>query len=655
MFLQSMQSALFSKIDKNHFAANSRDDSHDSDSLLGPHTTFLDDDCLNHVPLTDFFTSATNSTETMTDQSQAIGLTDALGDFDAPLLDAAFDFSLDTDLPPILEPYGDGTLAVSPLSLSQQPNSSYQMCVPTKSHTDTTQQIISSIGKNGIDENVAPSAGLKRPRTRGSSWLEQEKNIFFAMFKVKWLPAFEGKSMPSLCTLLLQRFDAISTKIRTKSVMEVRNFYTSVMQNVMKLLKNVEHDIDLSNPDQVRIAVWCWGKLMTDKTNVKEFESHGSESSTEKTNLANLLLQSIIRSRRQMLKAKSESKYTPATGSTSISAWVARSNLSLSFARSSIFNQELQVHHPMVRKKSKQKLDSLAVTENGKEVLSVVQQFGRDLPEKKVTLKRKRTAVGECFSFAKKTCCVSSPLFKKDLSQSRKEKGVAFRTTQLPRKKFYIKMRMIPRDKQTKADVMFCGGRPKVELKLSSTKKISQITAHMSNKWAKVQSLVPKGSVLCFYKKNGLEKWSMDDSNVTCFDVWKLCGKQSNGENVVEVSYMWQLPSTKCEDDKNQRLMPLQAPPGLFDKLPPPANTDFNSVIERRIAKLSTACGLEEQSEQVVFDPSIPEQNEKEEAALEAMISDCADKDNRKNYSPITGCLRRRIKPELVLKEEFNI
>ncbi|KUF92108.1 Threonylcarbamoyl-AMP synthase [Phytophthora nicotianae] len=404
----------------------------------------------------------------------------------------------------------------------------------------------------------------KRPRTRSSSWQDQEQNTFFTMFKVKWPPTPEGEPVPPFSSLLLQRFDAISTKVRTKSVMEVRQFYTTVMQNISELLKVVENDIDLTNPDQVRIAVWCWSKLMADKRHSEKFYSLDSEPATVKTNLATLLLQSIIRSRRQMLKAKSDSSNAPAPGLTSISAWVSRSNLSSFFAKG---NAQLQRYQS--------------------------------------------------------------------------------------RKKIYIKMRMVPRDKQTKADVVHCGCRPKVELKLSSTKKISEITAHMSKKWAKVRSLVPKGAMLCFFQKNGTERWSKDDSNVTCFDMWKQCGKQTNGENVVEVSYLWKVPEQV--DDENvqvQELMPLLAPPGLFEQ---EVSTVKQSNDESETTQLSPARGLQEFGEKVAFDRSIADEAKEEAAALEALMSDSGDEGLGEEYSPNTGRLRRRIKPQLVSTEEFNI
>lgn len=125
----------------------------------------------------------------------------------------------------------------------------------------TPRQVSRTVGH----VETAQVAIMKRPRTRGPSWQESEQNTFFTMFKVKWPPTPEGKQAPAFSSMLLERFDAISTKVRTKSVMEVRQFYTAVMQNIAEMLEVVENDIDLNNPDQVRIAVWCWRKLVADE------------------------------------------------------------------------------------------------------------------------------------------------------------------------------------------------------------------------------------------------------------------------------------------------------------------------------------------------------------------------------------------------------
>jgi hypothetical protein len=406
------------------------------------------------------------------------------------------------------------------------------------------------------------------------------------------------------------------------------------------------------------------------------FESLDAEPSTAKTNLANMLLQSIIRSRRQMLKSKADNP--PAPGLTSISAWVSRSNLSAFFARGSApapATSARQIHHPMVRKKhpTSQAQEALmppatspSVTESAPKVLSVptVLQPNGTSPGG-VSLKRKRSASASRSPAAKKSrraeaedATFTSPPPTGKRSRSRSRNGVAFHTPQQSRKKIYIKMRMVPRDKQTKGDVVRCGCRPKVELKLSSTKKVSEITAHMSKKWSKVRSLLPKGAVLCFFQKNGADKWSKEDANVTCFDIWKHCGKQTNGENVVEVSYRWEAPegATGPANDEAQDLVPLRAPPGLFEQEVSAATKQLlSSGDESEPLLLSPARGLQEFGQKVAFDRSIAAEAKEDASALAALISDSGDEDLGEEFSPTTGRLRRRIKPVLVSKEEFNI
>ncbi|KAG2822245.1 hypothetical protein PC116_g14419 [Phytophthora cactorum] len=655
--------------DSHHFSANLSHDSFDSESLSGLHTTWLDDEQLNNLPIMDVFTDVStpraqdsgadslNTTEKTTGHPPAADsvFNVALGDHDAQLLDAALDFPFDTELSPILEPFADATMAVSPLKMqrrqskSPRPRSSSLRRAPTVTTPRQVSRLETTIMTN---EETAPLAVTKRPRTRSSSWQEQEQNTFFTMFKMKWPPTPEGEPVPPFTSLLLQRFDSISTKVRTKSVMEVRQFYTTVMQHISELLAVVENDINLTNPDQVRIAVWCWSKLMADKKHSEEFHSLDSEPATVKTNLANLLLQSIIRSRRQMLKAKSDSSTSTQTpGLTSISAWVSRSNLSSFFAKGNVPVTEassVQIHHPMVLSTVQPNCESpRGVTLNRKRSAST------DRSPSVGSAKKTRRADVETISF-------TSPTPTDKRSRSRTRNGVAFHTPQQSRKKIYIKMRMVPRDKQTKAAVVRCGCRPKVELKLSSTKKISEITAHMSKKWAKVRSLVPKGAVLCFFQKNGAEKWSKDDSNVTCFDIWKHCGKQTNDENVVEVSYLWKVPGkTDPADDENvhvQELMPLLAPPGLFDQeVSTAVKQALSSGDESETVELSPARGLQEFGQKVAFDRSITDEAKEEAAALEALMSDSGDEGLGEEYSPTTGRLRRRIKPVLVSKEEFNI
>ncbi|CAH0517853.1 unnamed protein product [Peronospora belbahrii] len=616
-------------MEDSQYVAMERQSPH-SDSLSGLHTAWMDDEQLNSLVIMDVYSDALSPRASM--------LSTEFGDYDSHLLDAALDLPMDTELSPILESFAETAVAMNP---------------------------------------------IKRPRTRSSLWQEQEQSTFYALFKVKWPPIPEGKPLPPFSSLLLQRFDVISTKIRTKSVMEVRQFYTTVMQNIYEMLAVVDNDVDLTNPDQVRIAVWCWSKLMADKKHREQFQSFSSKPASAKVKLANVLLQSIIRSRRQMLKAKSEkstlSSNALAPGLTSISAWVSRSNLSSFFSKKDVPCLEVstaKIHHPMVRKKhfalhrevaEASSASAVSVYENAKKVLSLpALQHIRGESPRGATLKRTRSVFQDrCLSVKSRrpeigAASLSSPPQMKKSSRLCTRNGAVFHTPQhSSRRKVCIKMRMVPRDKRTKIDLVRCGCRPKVELKLSSTKKISEITEHMSRKWAKVRPLLPKEAVLCFFQKSGTYKWSKEGSNVTCFDIWKLSGKQINGEKVVDVSYVWLVPEkmsifTDNEYVQAQNSMCLPTPSGLCSKeMCSSAKQLPSSSEENEARQLLSTRDLQEISEEVAFDPSITAGTE-EAFAFEVVNSDrCPDLCEK--FSVATGRLRRRIKPVLVSKEEFNI
>ncbi|KAI9907322.1 hypothetical protein PsorP6_003833 [Peronosclerospora sorghi] len=249
----------------------------DLNSFSGLHTAWMDDEQLNNLPIVDISpndltTRAENDcvdrSITETDSVLSIGQVD----HDTQLLDEELEFSFDPELSPVLEPFVDpATVAISPLTIEQRhlKKSPKERRIVSSSlmrtQRVTTSCQASKVENNQIDGETALPAVTKRPRTRSSSWQDHEQRTFFSVFKNKWPPTPKGESEPPFSTLLLERFDVISTKIRSKSIMEVKQFHTTVMQNISKILELVDNDIDLTNPDQVRIAVWCWSKLLADK------------------------------------------------------------------------------------------------------------------------------------------------------------------------------------------------------------------------------------------------------------------------------------------------------------------------------------------------------------------------------------------------------
>ncbi|CAI5741338.1 unnamed protein product [Hyaloperonospora brassicae] len=697
-----MPTSIVAMEDSLAFASHFGPDSFESTSLLELHTAWMDNEELNQLPLymdveaDDPMPKApslstcsphTAAVEKPSEQSLVLesGLTMELDDLDTQLLDAALELSFDTELSPILEPFAATSAATSLLKKPRRRSkNAHALCQTTSSSVkqnamDAATQQVSKLESSKTRKETAVTTA--RPRTRSSSWQQHEQNTFFALFKLKWPPTRQGERAPSFSSLLLQRFDAISTKIRTKNVMEVRQFYTTVMQNIATMLRSVDNDVDLTNPDQVRIALWCWSKLIADKKYCDEFLAFDSATVLVQTNLANVLLQSIIRSRRQMLKAKSEKSTltsdAPAPGQQpSISAWVSRSNLSSYAAGADDTappSSSVQIHYPMVRKKHSASLDQVAslacassasIPQNGQEVRSLptMRQASSESAGGS-TLKRKRSVSMTCSPVIRKrrdvvkATAFTSPSPVDKRSRSRMQSEVAFHTPrQLSQKKMYMKMRMVPQDKRTKAHVVRGGYRPKVELKLSSTKRISEITAHMSKKWAKVRPWLPKEAVLCFFEKKGVGKWSKEDPDVTCFDIWKRSGKRTNDENVVDVSYVWMVPETDVGEDGYtpvHELVTLEAPPELFEvAVSATSNQGVSSSDESDIVHFYSTCGLPEFGDEV---HQIAAEGEEEALNPGALAKDSCDKDRSKKLMSTSGRSRRRIKPVLVSKEEFDI
>ena len=178
----------------------------------------------------------------------------------------------------------------------------------------------------------------------------------------------------------------------------------------------------------------------------------------------------------------------------------------------------------------------------------------------------------------------------------------------------------------------------------------------MSKKWAKVRPWLPKEAVLCFFEKEGAGKWSKEDPDVTCFDIWKRSGKRTNDENVVDVSYVWMVPETDVAEDRYthvHELVPLEAPPELFEvAVCATSNQGVSSSDESDIVHFYSTCGLPEFGDEV---HQIAAEGEEKALNPKALAKDSCDKDRSKKLMSTSSRSRRRIKPVLVSKEEFDI
>lgn len=429
-----------------------------------------------------------------------------------------------------------------------------------------------------------------------------------------------------------------------------------------------------------------------------------------KARVAHSLHQSIVRSRRQMLKAKSTELVAGSShraALTSISTWMNRSSANAFSATPSTpaINQRGDhgskdettiIHHPVVRRKNSStpiRAPSPSPSmERGSSVASPAQVLLRQFGTPKQGKKTKRSLDEEGADAA------TTPMVKKrkmpntgaepdfmsppqtalsGRAAAATNREIAFQTPQeLSRKKMYIKMRMVPMDSQTKAQVTESGCRHKVELKLSSSKRMSEVAKHMEAKWSKVRGSVADNLVLHFFQKghdfaNGLAgSWTGTDVGVTCLDIWKQCGRQVSGENVVEVSYGWMLPSPSAVSVAQRKtslkkasklarsssdlfgsepLSSLDEKADAFDTSPLSAASTPNFAHEVLLQDdlLSPGRGLQAFGEHLSFerDPS------EHEASLGGDLSDAYSDP----CSPQSGRPRRRIMPELVPHEEFDI
>lgn len=511
--------------------------------------------------------------------------------------------------------------------------------------------------------SASPSSNTRAKANAVAAWSEQEQSVFFSLFKSKWIGLDQQAGVRPqqhvLDTLLLQRFDAISKKVKTKTVNDVRLFYSSVLHKITQLLKEQENDIDLTNLDEVRIAVWCWHKLLTDPAHKDSFQAIDSAEPAVRTKLAHVLLQSIIRSRRQMLKARASTSSNSAAVSatsayTAIKPETVAPILTLqqaqnAFAAALIDARPIAmntpapvvIHHPTVRKK-KTVLHAALIPPKTNSSPSLKRKRAESIGVTPITVGR--------HADSPEVLLLSPPAVID--SGSRMNCQTPPRSA---RKKISIKMRIVPMDEQTKAYVAQSGCNPKVELKLSSTKKISDVAEHMTAKWSGVREHVPAHAVLRFFQsgKEASESnagWSTRDNHVTCFDIWKACGKKVKNENVVSVSYAW-----ICDNNSNESTPAAKITPTVVTPLKAPTGLSSESAQKRKKRKIadSPAKGLQQFGENMAFNLDDDDDDEVDLKATALVYMPLPEDENLVEQSP--SFARRRITPMLVSKQEFNI
>lgn len=335
------------------------------------------------------------------------------------------------------------------------------------------------------------------------------------------------------------------------------------------------------------------------------------------------------------------------------------------------------MHHPLVRKKD----DDVR-----KRKLAAVEPMD-DAPDSTVAeatpLKRLHTEA----SFA--SPAPSQPHQQRHASTHDQRRNPLTSQTPPPsaKKKLYIKMRIVPRDAATKALVAQTGSNPKVELKLTSTKRVAEVTAHMTSKWQHVRALVPADAALQFYEKpsdamdsgaSAWRCWSVRDGTATCLDVWKRSGKKVKNENIVVVYYAW-----RAAADTETASATADAPAGGFDALarsPASLFAEQVSLADRAAAAAATSASnatasarsLQQFGARVAFRSSASKDTSDDDSKSKSHTQACLltalldenddDGDSADARVALVDCspntqqrLRRRITPMLVATQEFDL
>lgn len=266
---------------------------------------------------------------------------------------------------------------------------------------------------------------------------------------------------------------------------------------------------------------------------------------------------------------------------------------------------------------------------------------------------------------------------QRELLQQHAEQQI---TSQTPprssKKKMYIKMRIVPMDSAAKSCVARTGSNPKVELKLTATKKISEVAQHMAAKWSQVRAFVPADALLLFHEQqqdasgsnhttqSRGDCWSESDRTVTCLDIWKRCGKQVKNENVVVVYYSWQRPETTAVSAARVADTVSRSPGSLFAE---EINLADMCAATTSNSTSSSARGLQQFGESLAFhsgeffdvaggSSASDKQQPAATCPLAALLDENDDDDAAiVDCSPNTQRLRRRITPVLVATEEFDL
>ncbi|OQS03790.1 hypothetical protein THRCLA_03929 [Thraustotheca clavata] len=292
---------------------------------------------------------------------------------------------------------------------------------------------------------------------------------------------------------LIERWTKLSKKVGTKTKEEFEKFYICIVDNVSDLLKVGKVTMDLNAPEEVRFALLSWYRLVATSTKMD------LDNPSEKLSIAHRLTTSFLKSCKQLAVSRLEKRNSKEDSS----------------------EASLQcVHHPLVRKKR--------------------QLLASSTPQKRARPSVVAAPDDQIIS------PLSSPNNRRPATTTTPSVTIPDNT---PSKKRQIKVRLVPIDKRTQAVVSRTGAMPKVELKMSCTKRISDVCDHMTKKWAAVVPFLPPCTVLRVVPLGDRlhPGWGTHDISVTCLDIFNHCQRQAQNTLVdtVTLEYRWEVEANE--------------------------------------------------------------------------------------------------------------
>ncbi|RHY23344.1 hypothetical protein DYB25_009803 [Aphanomyces astaci] len=403
------------------------------------------------------------------------------------------------------------------------PQSTIATAHASTTHTPSTTW--SSDGATVLQPSHPPSSAKKRS---WGGWTWDDQTVFFQAMKSKW-------NSPAQ---LPKRWDQLTRKLPHKSVRALHDFYHAMVSHVHTLLSLVHVHLNLDSPDEIRLALSCWHRVCSSELDIS--------NPLHKKRLAGRLKHTLLKSRKSSEAAMSAAaKHSKKTAST---------NVSTSPNGVGAGPLPAVVHTPIVRKKR-----------------PLVNSPMPPVPT---------TATTTTAASSPPQHNIATPWTLLDYSTSKRRKPSPPPSSMDARKR-QIKVRFVPIDKATQTLVADIGARPKVELTMNGSKRISDVCTHMMAKWAAVHTtsddvrrlfrVVPLGDRVH-------PGWGVDDISVSCLDILHQCPRQpATDDDTVTLEYRWDVaPSSSSSTTASVNpTLGAALPQPLLSDDPTYVNLDF--------------------------------------------------------------------------------